>query len=102
MPPRRPRATDRVARRVAWEAPRPARQRVTDPWDALLAAVVDQSVTCGVPPPTCDVAVDGTPVESGAHSFGQKVCACPGKLCGCLRRFSDPDAPSGVRQRAGT
>jgi len=46
----------------------------------------------GVIPTTWDLAVDGTPIESGAHSFGRKVCACPAKRCGCLRRFSDPDA----------
>ncbi len=92
MPPRRAGATDRVARRVAREALRPARARVTDAWDALLAAIVQQSVARGVLPATWDLAVDGTPVESGAHSFGQKVCACPGKRCACLRRFSDADA----------
>jgi hypothetical protein len=92
LPPKRPGATDRVARRVAREAGRPARPRVTDRWDALLAAIVQQSVARGVIPATWDLAVDGTPVESGAHSFGRKVCACPAKRCGCLRRFSDPDA----------
>lgn len=92
MPPRRAGATDRVARRVAREALRPARPRVMDRWDARLAAVVETSVARGVLPATWDLAVDGTPVESGAHSFGQKVCACPGKRCGCLRRFHDADA----------
>lgn len=92
MPPKRPGVTGRVARRVLREARRPARPRVTDRWDALLAAVVQESVHQGVLPATWDLAVDGTPVESGAHSFGQKVCACPGKRCGCLRRFSDPHA----------
>ena len=52
LPPRRAGATDRVARRVAREALRPARQRVTDAWDALLAAVVQQSVARGVLPAT--------------------------------------------------
>ena len=92
LPPRRAGATDRVARRVTREARRPARPRVTDAWDALLAVVVQASVDRGVIPATWDVAVDGTPVESGAHSFGQKVCDCPGKRCPCLRRFSDPGA----------
>jgi hypothetical protein len=87
-PPKRPGATDRVAR----EADRSARPRVTDRWNALLAASVQQSVARGVIPTTWDLAVDGTPVESGAYSFGRKVCACPAQRCGCLRRFSDPDA----------
>jgi hypothetical protein len=65
---------------------------VTDRWDALLAAIVQQSVARGVIPATWDLAGDGTPVERGAHSFGRTVCACPAQRCGCLRRFSDPDA----------
>ena len=92
LPPRRAGATDRVARRVAREALRPVRPRVSDAWDACLAAIVQESVRRGVLPATWDLAVDGTPVESGAHAFGRKVCACLGKRCGCLRRFSDADA----------
>ena len=92
MPPKRPGVTGRVARRVLRESPRPARPRVTDRWDTLLAHVVQQSVQRGVLPRTWDLAVDGSPVESGAHSFGRKVCECPGKRCGCLRYFGDAHA----------
>lgn len=92
LPPKRPGVTGRVAGRVLREAPRPVRPRVTDRWDALLAAVVQQSVRRGILPRTWDLAVDGSPVESGAHSFGRKVCACPGKRCGCLRYFGDAHA----------
>lgn len=92
LPPKRPGVTGRVARRVLREARRPVRPRVTDRWDALLATVVQQSVQRGVLPTTWDLAVDGTPVESGAHSFGRKVCACPGKRCRCLRYFGDAHA----------
>ncbi|NMP25166.1 hypothetical protein, partial [Sulfobacillus harzensis] len=92
MPPKRPGVTGRVARRVLREAQRPDRPRVTDRWDALLATVVQESVHRNVLPRTWDLAVDGSPVESGAHSFGRKVCDCPGKRCGCLRYFGDAHA----------
>jgi hypothetical protein len=49
-------------------------------------------VARGVISATGDLAVDGTPVESGARSFGRKVGTCPGKRGGCLRLFRDPDA----------
>ncbi|MGC8488489.1 MAG: hypothetical protein ACP5QO_09775 [Clostridia bacterium] len=57
-----------------------------------MAAVVPPSVARGMLPVTSDLAVDGVPVQSGAHSFGQKVCSCWRERCGRLRRFQDADA----------
>ena len=46
-------------------------------------------------PPTWHIAPDGTPIESGASSFGKKTCQCPGTSCQCRRWFSDPVALPG-------
>lgn len=92
MPPRREGAIGRVARRVEREAKRPPRQRITQAWDHLLKIAALESVGRGVLPTTWDLAFDATPIESGAHSFGRKICACESKRCQCLRYFSDPMA----------
>ncbi len=92
MPPKRTGVTGRVARRVLREAQRPVRPRVTDQWDPLLVVVVHASVQRGVLPPTWHLAVDGSPSESEAYSFGRKVCDCPGKRCACLRYFGNAHA----------
>lgn len=47
---------------------------MSDRWDALLASVVQESVRQGVLPGTWDLAVDGSSVESGAHSSGLPSC----------------------------
>ncbi len=93
MPPRRPGAVERVARRVAREAQRSSRPtRPSDVWDRLLGTTAVASVHYGVLPSEWHLAPDGSPIESGAHSFGTKRCACPGKSCQCQRWFSDPTA----------
>ena len=63
-----------------------------DLWDRFLADTSRASVERGVLPSVWDLAVDGTPIESGASSFGEKRCACTKRGCGCLRYFSDPMA----------
>ncbi len=92
LPPRRPGAIDRVATRATRERQRPLRPRVADAWDALLALVVAESVRRGALPATWDLAADGTGPVSGAHAFGRKICACPGRRCRCRRSFGDPTA----------
>lgn len=93
MPPRRPGAVERVTRRVAREAQRGVRfPAPSDLWDQLLATTVSGSVQRHVLPSDWHLAPDGSPIESGAHSFGQKRCACRGKSCTCQRWFSDPMA----------
>ena len=92
MPPRREGVVGRVARRVQRQAKHPPRMRVTAIWDRLLKAASLESVTRGVLHATWDLAFDATPIESGAHSFGMKICDCPSKRCPCLRYFSDPMA----------
>ena len=89
LPPRRLGAIDRVATRVTRERARP---RVADAWDARLAQVVAESVRRGALPATWDLAADGTGPVSGAHAFGRKICACPGRRCRCRRSFGDPTA----------
>lgn len=92
MPPRREGAVGRVARRVQRESGRTPRQRLTACWDRMLKITSLESVHRGVLPAIWDLAFDATPVESGAHSFGKKICVCSGKRCKCLRYFSDPMA----------
>ena len=92
MPPRRPGAMGRVAQRVQREATRGRRPAPGDLWDRFLAETSHDSVKRGVLPSVWDLAVDGSPLESGASSFGEKRCDCPTRGCGCLRYFSDPMA----------
>ena len=92
MPPRRDGAVGRVARRVGREAERPPRARITAAWDQMLQIASLESVRRGLLQTTWDLAFDATSIESGAHSFGRKVCACESKRCQCLRYFSDPMA----------
>lgn len=93
MPPRRPGAVARVARRVLREAQRGRRPaRPSDLWDRLLATTAVESVHRQVLPAAWHLAPDGSPIDSGAYSFGHKRCACPSKRCTCLRWFSDPMA----------
>ncbi|NMP22773.1 transposase [Sulfobacillus harzensis] len=92
MPTRRPGAIGRVATRVQREAKRGRRAAPGDLWDRFLADTSRESVDRGVLPPVWDLAVDGSPIESGASSFGAKRCTCSTRGCGCLRYFSDPMA----------
>ncbi|NMP25167.1 transposase, partial [Sulfobacillus harzensis] len=93
MPPRRAGAVDRVTRRVAREAQRgPRPTQPSDIWDQLLATTATASVHRGVLPAAWHLAPDGSPIDSGAYSFGAKRCGCPGKSCHCQRWFSDPMA----------
>ena len=82
----------RVAQRVQREATRGRRPAPGDLWDRFLAETSHDSVKRGVLPSVWDLAVDGSPIESGASSFGEKRCDCPTRGCGCLRYFSDPMA----------
>jgi hypothetical protein len=92
MLPRRPGAIGRVAQRVQGEAQRGRRPAPGDLWDRFLADTRRNSVARGVLPSVWDLAVDGSPIESGASSFGEKRCACTQWGCGCLRYLSDPMA----------
>ncbi len=92
MPSRRPGAIGRVAGRVQREATRGRRPAPGDLWDRFLAETSLGSVQRGVLPSVWDLAVDGSPIASGASSFGAKRCDCSTRGCGCLRYFSDPMA----------
>jgi len=59
---------------------------------------VDASINMGLIPESVSVSGDGTCIETGASSYGQKVCKCKEKgvyKCTCDRRFSDPNATWG-------
>lgn len=56
---------------------------------------VDASVKAGLIPKSVDVSGDGTCIETGASSYGKKVCKCREAgiyNCTCDRKFSDPNA----------
>ena len=76
MPPRRPGAIGRVATRVQREAKRGRRTAPGDLWGRFLAETSLESVDRGVLPPVWDLAVDGSPIESGTSRFGEKRCDC--------------------------
>lgn len=80
------------------EVDRPQPRRPEDNWDEILAQVVGKSADLGLLGDLkhLELAGDSTPLVSGAHSFGKKVCECPKEArCKCLHRFSDPDALNG-------
>ena len=59
---------------------------------------VDPSAKMGLLPQGLDILGDGTCIETGASSYGKKICDCRKNgtfKCGCPRRFSDPNAAWG-------
>lgn len=62
------------------------------------ALALDTSLACGLLSPEMDISGDGTCLETGASSYGVKICDCKKKgivRCSCQRRFSDPLANRG-------
>lgn len=58
-------------------------------------AAVDASLDMGLISRSVSVSGDGTCVETGASSYGKKVCNCKANgiyKCDCNRKFSDPSA----------
>jgi hypothetical protein len=56
---------------------------------------VDASVRMGLIPESVDISGDGTCIETGAASYGKKVCKCRESgiyNCTCDRKFTDPNA----------
>ena len=59
---------------------------------------VNSSIEMGLVPKVADVSGDGTSIETGASSYGVKICNCQDNgifKCKCPRRFSDPSATWG-------
>lgn len=95
-PMRRPGVVGRVVSRILRHEHRPAPHRPTDLWESLLGATVTESRKRGLLTGSLRLAGDSTPLESGAYSFGRKLCDCPKKMhCRCPRCYSDPDALNG-------
>lgn len=94
-PPRRSGTVGRVIRRLRRHPPRPPFPH----WQALLKAIVQESARRGLLGADARpaVAVDGSPLESGANGRGHRVCACK-KEDPCVhlyRRYADPGARVG-------
>ena len=59
---------------------------------------VEPSVDMGLVQQDMDISGDGTCIETGASSYGRKICDCSKNhiyKCDCPRRFSDPGATWG-------
>jgi len=56
---------------------------------------VQQSIDMGLVPDALNISGDGTCIKTGASHYGRKTCGCADFLCGCPRRFSDPNATWG-------
>lgn len=94
-PPKRSGAVRRVIRRLRRHPPRPPFPR----WQTLLKAIVEESQRRGLlgPKGRPAVAVDGSPLVSGANGRGHRVCGCK-KEDPCThpyRRYADPNARIG-------
>lgn len=60
--------------------------------------VVKPSIKIGLIDPNITLSGDGTCLETGASSYGRKICDCKSKgiwSCKCERRYSDPLATPG-------
>jgi hypothetical protein len=79
------------AKAAHWR-PRAAEGLVNKLLDRLCVA---PAVRSGLLPREVGVSGDGMKVATFANSYGSKVCDCPGRQCGCPRRFTDPDASIG-------
>lgn len=73
---------------------------LVDVHDKLLATAALKSADMGLlgDPKSIKAAADGSPLRTGAHSYGRKTCSCEGR-CRCERRFCDPDARHGWDSR---
>lgn len=59
------------------------------------AVAVNPSIEMGLIPQDVDISGDGTCIETGASTYGRKICKCAESgiyKCDCPRRFSDPNA----------
>jgi hypothetical protein len=56
---------------------------------------VQPSIDLGLVPSNVTISGDGTCIKTGASNYGRKICECTDFLCGCPRRFSDPNATWG-------
>ena len=62
------------------------------------SVAVNPSIEMGLVAQDTDISGDGTCIETGASSYGRKICDCQKNgiyKCDCPRRFSDPNATWG-------
>ena len=99
LPPRHKGAVKKLVKKALMGKLRSSRrERVLQEFFSRL--VVDVSADMGLlgDPNSLSIAGDGSPVKSGASTYGIKVCDCKSKgiyNCKCPRRYSDPDATWG-------
>jgi hypothetical protein len=105
LPPKHPKITERVVERIMknLELP-PALGQFKIIYQFFLHCIVEKSAHMGLlgDIEKLSIAGDGTHVETGASSYGKKICDCPkfivkngAKLfnkCHCSRKFSDANA----------
>jgi hypothetical protein len=108
LPPKHPHIVNRVVDRIIRNLGQPpslGKYRIL--YQFFIYCIVKHSAELGVLGDLKNLTVsgDGTHIQSGASSYGRKVCHCPkfvvkdGKKvfnhCDCTRRFSDGDATWG-------
>jgi hypothetical protein len=102
QPPKNPNITNILANSVLKDEKR-FRRRLSGRADRFLQKIfarvaVDSSVNMGLIPKDVDISGDGTCIETGASSYGRKICKCAENgiyKCDCPRKFSDPNATWG-------
>jgi hypothetical protein len=102
LPPKNPNITSKLANFAIHDEKRFLRhlgarpERVLNKIFAVVA--VESSFRLGLIPQSVDISGDGTCIETGASSYGKKICSCRKNgvfKCDCPRRFSDPNASWG-------
>ena len=99
LPPKKPGAVADIVNQVINEEDKLLRRLSRRPerfLQRIFARVaVDTSVSLGLVPNAVNVSGDGTCIETGASSYGVKVCKCRENgiyRCDCDRKYSDPNA----------
>jgi len=99
LPPKNPGIVDKLVDFIFYDSKRFYRRLSHRPerfLQRVFARVsVDRSVELGIVPRDVSASGDGTCIETGASSYGKKVCKCIENgifRCTCDRKYSDPNA----------
>jgi len=102
LPPKNPNITGKLADSIISDEQGVLRRLSRRPerfLQKIFAQVaVQSSINLGLIPQNLDISGDGTCIETGASSYGKRICDCKKNgifKCDCPRRFSDPNATWG-------
>jgi len=102
LPPKNPNITTKLAELIFDDEKR-FLQRLSGRAERFLQKIFAEvavlpSINMGLIPNQADISGDGTCIETGASSYGKKICSCAENgnyKCDCPRKFSDPNATWG-------